>query len=74
MFKIYNLAGLVPPLWHERPFRLLGDTLGGAMGAAGGTRGGPESDEGEHSLECLELQLEGVSFFIEVFGEAGPGR
>ena len=49
------------------------ETPWGTMGAAGRTHESPELDDGKHSLECLELQLESFNFQIDGFGETRPG-
>ena len=54
----------------------------GTMGAARRTCADPEPDDGKHSSECLELQLESVSFprrglgrlFYEIAAVGGGGR
>ena len=50
-----TVAGtLCAPFWHLGAYWL-------HLGVAGRPHGGPTSDDGKHSLECLELRWESVS-------------
>ena len=63
-----HLGVLVPPFSHpgtnlaprEHPGRAFWH-LGTTLEDHGSSRGGPEQDDGQHSLECLELRVGRVS-------------